>query len=461
MNNTGQLYCAGNFINTSTAEWLNSGTLITTGNITNDQLSMSGTAGTTNLQGTLNQIIAGGQPFITFNTVFNNAAGITLNQSLRINGTGTFTNGIVTALNTNFPLIFGLTGTPATVTDASHVNGVVRSLRTSGTFTFPVGDVTRYRKVDVNFTANAGGMNCQYFRADAGRAPFTGNGADPMPLVAYFDQEYWNIQPVSTATATITIYYDQVLPPRVTNIAHLKVAHKRSTPEWVNEGGTATGTTTAGSVTSLPVSIWSPFTLGSTNLQSPLPVNLVRFDVEQKNNDALLIWRTATEQSSNRFEIESSTNPNSFTKVGEVKAAGNSSAFIDYQYIDPNITRYGADVIYYRLKQVDIDGKFIYSSTRLLKIGERSPYVKVYPTPFKTTLSIDLQKGWQGLTTINLTDMQGRLVYQDKENIGNTQTSILLSHLSALPTGSYILTLKNDRLAGQGKNEVRIKVAKE
>ena len=457
INNTGQIYCADTFFNASTAQWINSGTLSITGNIVNEQsTAMNGSAGTTVFLGTTNQRIRGGQPFITFNTTFNNNAGVTLLQSLQINGAGTFTNGIVTAMTTGFPLIFGATATLTGVADAAHVNGVVRSLASTGTFTYPVGSATLYRKVAANFTANASGLDCQYFAGDAGGAPFTSAGADPTLLVAYFKKEYWNIQPVSTATATVTIFYDQVVPAVITDISHLRVAHKRSTPAWVDEGRSAfTGNTSSGSVTSLAVNTWSPFTLGSINLLSPLPIILRSFDVTETNGNALLTWQTASEENSDHFEIENSTNGSVFAKIGNVSAAGNSSSIINYSYTDQNISRYNSSRIYYRLKLVDIDGNYKYSDIKLLELSNRSSIVKIFPIPFSNILTIELPVGWNGSTSINIIDMNGGIVYKREENISSAQTNLVLSDLSSLPSGSYVLTLVND------KNETRIKIVKE
>jgi hypothetical protein len=69
-------------------------------------------------------------------------------------------------------------------------------------------------------------------------------------------------------------------------------------------------------------------------------------------------------------------------------------------------------------------------------------------------LAVDLPAGWSGATSISLVDMNGRIVYNRKENIINTQ-AIVLSNLSALAKGSYVLLLKNHT------SEVRLKVVKE
>jgi hypothetical protein len=186
-----------------------------------------------------------------------------------------------------------------------------------------------------------------------------------------------------------------------------------------------------------------------------LPITIVQFNVVRQNNNALLTWSTASEQNSSRFEIESSIDGNNFIKMGEVAAAGNSNTRVDYNYTDKNISRYNSNSIYYRLKQIDIDGKFTYSNILLIKLTENNSNVRVYPIPFRTLLTIGLPAGWNGSTSISLVDMNGRILYSRKENISMAQTNIVISGLSALSAGSYILTLRNN------KNEERMKVMKE
>lgn len=177
----------------------------------------------------------------------------------------------------------------------------------------------------------------------------------------------------------------------------------------------------------------------------PLPVGLLYFTAEQNGNNALLKWGTSFEQNSNRFEIEQSTNGSNFVKIGSVTAAGNSSSTINYNHTDHDINRYGSNRIYYRLKQVDNDGRFVYSEIRLLRLGDITGNWKVYPIPFQTILVIDIPPGLGGSTQVSLTDMKGRIVYNKQQLIGNTQTNLVLSDLSALPNGSYILAFKNDK----------------
>lgn len=426
---------SGNFVNTSTGVWVNNGDLTITGDITNDQAAMSAGTGTTRLAGTAVQTISGAQPLVANKLILTNTAGYTLNQSLQVTGATTFTAGIVTAATAATPMIFGAAATLSGVSDASHVNGYVRRLGTSD-FTFPVGDASRYRKVDIVLVAsNNSGIDCRYFKGDAGAGPFTGGGASLIPLAAYNKAEYWDLHPVTTASSFITIYYDQVVPPgKIASTADLHVAHLRG-GNWLNEGGSANGVDPAtGSVTSQQVSTWSPFTLGSTSLSSPLPLTLLSFSGLLVNNAGQLSWEVTDEVNVRAYEVERSCNGTDYTTIGEVAATDSRL----YQYEDMNIS---CHLAYYRLRMVDIDGKYTYS--RVISINSAGGNgITVMPNPVGDRLTISFGAGTGGKYGISLTDMSGRQVFIQEQVVSDGQT-ILWNRSSQVQSGNYVLTLRN------------------
>ncbi len=112
-----------------------------------------------------------------------------------------------------------------------------------------------------------------------------------------------------------------------------------------------------------------------------LPIDLVKFDVTLKGkNDALLQWQTATESNTKGYEIEMAQNIlSSYKYISFVQGKGNSSTLTNYQTVVPNLA---PDTYYFRLKMIDLDGKFKYSSTQILKVSA-DDIVRIYPNPSK------------------------------------------------------------------------------
>ena len=234
----------GAVINKATSTITNNGTLNVTGNVTNDA-TLIFNDGLLAFKGTAAQILNGTTTYNAKNVLVDNAAGVTLNSKLIADGTVTFTNGIITASATTAPLVFTTNATVTGAKDASHVNGYVVKEGT-GTFTYPVGDGTKYQPCGVNPTANATGIQVKYNSTDAGTGTFTTGGTEAAALIAYNGLEHWDITPLSTATGTVTMYWDAYKNVGIANVSDLKVAHKAG-GNWLNEGTTGTGTVSAGS----------------------------------------------------------------------------------------------------------------------------------------------------------------------------------------------------------------------
>ena len=307
---SGALCIRGSFTNTGTGVNLqNNGTLTVTGHITNDQL-MSAYTGKLVLDGNTSQHLGGTADMLTKDLEIDNAAGIILNAKLKVDGMATLTNGIILAASTAAPLWFTANATYTGASDAAHVNGYVVKEGT-GSFTYPVGDGIRYEQVKVAASANAKGIEVKYIPDDAGAAPFGTTGASSTPLQYYNAKEYWNINPVSTAAGTVTVYWNGYNNVGITNTSHLAVAHKYG-GYWLNEGAVdVTGTITAGHVTSASMNTWGPFTLGSLSSLSTLPLTWLSISsILNANKQALISWQV-NEWNVVAYQVEKAPMPGS------------------------------------------------------------------------------------------------------------------------------------------------------
>ncbi|MCE7064326.1 T9SS type A sorting domain-containing protein [Dyadobacter sp. CY326] len=113
------------------------------------------------------------------------------------------------------------------------------------------------------------------------------------------------------------------------------------------------------------------------------PVELVSFTGMPVVEGNKLRWRTASEVINKGFEIERGNNARSFTKIAFVEGSGNSNQEQQYSYTDSS----PFSTTYYRLKQLDFDGKSTYSKIIVLRTGEHA--AKVYPNPARGLLNIE------------------------------------------------------------------------
>lgn len=123
--------------------------------------------------------------------------------------------------------------------------------------------------------------------------------------------------------------------------------------------------------------------LDGTNINNPLPVNLLNFSVKKAQNAFnQLSWQVSNENKFAGYEIQKSENGSSFEKIGFVNAS--NSEF--YTYLDQNIST--INIFYYRLKMIDLDSKFSFSKIISIK-NEIETDISIFPNPVNSTLSIE------------------------------------------------------------------------
>jgi len=180
--------------------------------------------------------------------------------------------------------------------------------------------------------------------------------------------------------------------------------------------------------------------------QIPLPVNFISFNGKKTSKGTELTWKVGGEVNVKAYEVERSTNGNSqFTKIGSVPATGSDS----YTFTDAAAH---SGVVFYRVRNIDEDGKFKYSTVISFNNGAASTVFKVVPTvvTYKTTV----QHGASGgNASITLSTADGRVVRNLRPAAGAVQTDVDMSNLNA---GLYILKWSN----GNGAVET-VKVVKQ
>lgn len=178
------------------------------------------------------------------------------------------------------------------------------------------------------------------------------------------------------------------------------------------------------------------FTLGDQN--NPLPVTLTSFEAQRQGSEALLTWATAQELNNTGFEVQVSTNGQLFRTLATVPAASaNSQQARTYQYTDREAGKSG--LRYYRLRQLDVDGKATLYGPRTVAFGVAA--ATVYPNPFTSTLRIPVQSAVAGNLTVRLLDGLGREVSRATTRVDAAATEVSLDALDRLPAGAYYLQI--------------------
>jgi hypothetical protein len=178
-----------------------------------------------------------------------------------------------------------------------------------------------------------------------------------------------------------------------------------------------------------------------------LPVMMTSFTAENKGQLNELNWSISTEAVVKTYEVEYSTDGIHFTKVGEVMGKNQSSASFNYSYTDKinnNNTR-----VYYRIKTVDIDGRYEYSIVVPVDQQINKAKIFLYPNPARESFRIRLASATNGVVQVNIFDQGGRLMRTEKVTLVNATE--ISQRTDGLPAGNYMISVEGKNLSWNGK----------
>ena len=167
---------------------------------------------------------------------------------------------------------------------------------------------------------------------------------------------------------------------------------------------------------------------------TPLPVHLINFTASNVSNEYVsLNWATAMEVNNDHFDVEKSTSAMNFETLTTVKAVGNSDITQYYSAKDPAPAQ-GTN--YYRLKQVDMDGKFSYSQIRPVNFGRQADPI-VYPNP--ATTFVNVVAGMEPVKLVTVYNSLGGVVQQLDNASGSSTLTVSMANRAA---GVYFMQIR-------------------
>jgi Lamin Tail Domain/Secretion system C-terminal sorting domain len=163
-----------------------------------------------------------------------------------------------------------------------------------------------------------------------------------------------------------------------------------------------------------------------------VPVELVSITAKQKGNRNAVAWQTASELNNNYFDIQRSTDGATFQNIGQVKGAGNSVALNNYEFMDETPI---IGTNYYRLQQVDVNGKTTTSKTVAVNATGKGS-VKVFPTLATDKLNVlttsEKEESFEIVNFVGQVVLKGRF---------NNSTDV---NISQLAKGNYIMHIAGE-----------------
>ncbi|MCB0652024.1 MAG: T9SS type A sorting domain-containing protein [Saprospiraceae bacterium] len=271
-------------------------------------------------------------------------------------------------------------------------------------------------------------------------------GIQPTP-----EKRYWIVNNYGTNTtfsALTSLKFDGLSGITTANSGSEYKLHKRASTAhgntWSSELDYADAATSTSLIFGQDNSISSFGQLAINKASAVLPVELIGFTVTKKDEkSALLNWQTASEINTTHFEVERSRDGQQFQYMTTVMALGNPNEGAIYSMEDPDPFK---GTTYYRLKMVDVDGRFAWSPIRSIVLNALPEQIMVYPNPVSDSRVLNIKSVFNTPVNFEMFDASGKRVRSAVIENGNGTVG-----LKDLPAGAYFFLVKGDAFMKNGR----------
>ncbi len=183
---------------------------------------------------------------------------------------------------------------------------------------------------------------------------------------------------------------------------------------------------------------------------STLPVKYLSFNANVVSKAVLLSWVTQKEINHSNFEVERSFTGKDFSTIGIVLDGLENGTDKEYSFKDNAAEIAEKEIVYYRLKQIDINGKFNYSNVITVRLkATNKTEIQVSPNPFTESIIARFNSNEKTMAQVKISNVSGQVVLTRNIIINKGFNNIQIDGLSNLPKSVYVATLTvNGKMIG-------------
>jgi hypothetical protein len=183
-----------------------------------------------------------------------------------------------------------------------------------------------------------------------------------------------------------------------------------------------------------------------------LPVKFYSFSATAAEKVISLSWITEKEIDNDHYDVERSFDAKDFVSIGLVLDGFENGSKKNYAFRDNSPLLQDKTIVYYRLKQVDLNGKYAYSNVIAVRLKSTEVEMTVSPNPFSETITARFNSDVKTTAEIRITNITGQTVQAKTTVVSKGYNNIQIDKLNSLPAGTYIANLiVNGKVAGTQK----------
>ena len=181
-----------------------------------------------------------------------------------------------------------------------------------------------------------------------------------------------------------------------------------------------------------------------------LPVTILSFNAHYVSaNNVKVSWSTTDEVNASYFDVERSSNSADFGVIAKVNASESNNPVHNYSVNDP-LNNVNSNIVYYRLRIVDKDGKYNYSKIIPVKLDQPENNISVYPNPVDNYVVVNIYSDKPGTGMLRLIDNAGKQILTKSFTVISGNNNMVVDQLAGLPRGIYVIqVMLNNNLYNQ------------
>lgn len=174
------------------------------------------------------------------------------------------------------------------------------------------------------------------------------------------------------------------------------------------------------------------------SVSTTLPVHFISFKGSRNDEKVMLNWVTAQEMNIGAFEVQRRNGNGDFITIGQVAPSGTPDSRASYSFVDGSAP---AGTNHYRIKEVDIDGRYEFSNIVSILPNRSIKTAKTFPNPFTNYTNVTISSAKAQSVRLLLSDVSGKTVWVKNENCVKGTNTILLDQTNHLKPGTYFLRI--------------------
>lgn len=178
----------------------------------------------------------------------------------------------------------------------------------------------------------------------------------------------------------------------------------------------------------------------ANTIPGTLPVTGLQAAAQRTGNAITVQWETISEYNSSHFIVQKSNDASNWYNINSVAAQGYSDRKHTYSVIDTK----AADVIYYRIKQLDVNGKFTYSNIVRMKQAATIATATTFPNPFVNQVQVDIKAERSNNAVLTIYEVSGKKLLQKTLTLVKGNNSFTILQVQQLAAGVYVLNICNE-----------------